>query len=299
LPTVDKYLTELSDWLEKMQKSGRLQHDVNTVLHDGASVFHVIGDAIKAVDKVTGSFVHTLEICSPRSSSRLSSPDGRQPAGLSRGVGWSSTQANLAAGAEERAAAGANPVTAGWRLCRSIILPADRRRTNVGKSREPRPRLQGLGLGAGALIGVSLAGSSPDQIAPPQTVFVETERQWWARPLPGSYWNRLPGPRCHHAGTPKLGRGGSLAPSFLPTFPGTTSRFGRGARGGPFGNARPIAPFKSFALTLPEQITQARAALTKSTADDVAAAKAGDRPDQEAHGRGETQRQEPPASPPG
>src|SRR4051812_7961898 len=36
LPTVDKYLTELSDWLEKMEKSGKLQRDVNTVIRDGA-----------------------------------------------------------------------------------------------------------------------------------------------------------------------------------------------------------------------------------------------------------------------
>jgi hypothetical protein len=62
--------------------------------------------------------------------------------------------------------------------------------------------------------------------------------------------------------------GGGTLP-FAPTF-------GRGQGGtpGPFGNAQPIPVFKSFQDTIGNQLAQARAALTKSTADDVAAAKA-------------------------
>jgi hypothetical protein len=200
-----------------MQKSGRLQHDVNTVLHDGASVFHVIGDAIKGVDKVTGSFL-------TRSSGFVSKHAG--------GVGKTLFDA-------------VGAIAAGGATTDHLL---------------------------GDLFGAAHDGAAQ-----------------------GAKAVLTPGLK-------NIGRGGSLAPSFLPTFPGTTrgSRGGSsGATTGPFGGAQPIAPFKSFALTLPEQLTQARADLTKSTADDVAAAKEGDRPDQAAHGRGETLRQEPPPSPPG
>jgi hypothetical protein len=62
LPTVNRYLTELGDWLSKMAESGRLQKDVNLVVGAAGDFFKTLGAAIKAVDTVTGSFVHTLEI---------------------------------------------------------------------------------------------------------------------------------------------------------------------------------------------------------------------------------------------
>jgi hypothetical protein len=50
---------------------------------------------------------------------------------------------------------------------------------------------------------------------------------------------------------------------------------GDGSSGeGPFGAAQPIPVFKTFTDTMKNQLEQARAALTKGTADDVAAAKA-------------------------
>ena len=62
LPVLDKYLTRLGDWLEKMQKTGRLQRDVNSAVHDAVSVFGALASVVRGVNKVTGGFKHTLEI---------------------------------------------------------------------------------------------------------------------------------------------------------------------------------------------------------------------------------------------
>ncbi len=62
LPTFNRLTTELSNWLSKMQASGRLQRDVNegvTILGIG---FHTLGAAIKVVDDATGGFTHTIAI---------------------------------------------------------------------------------------------------------------------------------------------------------------------------------------------------------------------------------------------
>lgn len=69
LPTVTHLLTEGAHWLDQMNRSGRLQRDVNTAVHDGAVVIHdlqsgahlLIG-TIQTVDHVTGSFKDTLLI---------------------------------------------------------------------------------------------------------------------------------------------------------------------------------------------------------------------------------------------
>jgi len=110
LPTLDKYLTELSNWLEKMQRSGKLQEDVNRFLRDGANVFHVIGDAIHAVDKVTGSFVHTLELLAAFKFARLVSGWIGSLRGLTTEWGAVTKAAEAATAAETAAAGGADPV---------------------------------------------------------------------------------------------------------------------------------------------------------------------------------------------
>lgn len=62
LPTLNTYLGELSTWLDKMNKSGRLQHDVNRIVHDGTVVLHDAGEVVKTVDHLAGGFKHTLEL---------------------------------------------------------------------------------------------------------------------------------------------------------------------------------------------------------------------------------------------
>jgi hypothetical protein len=71
LPTINHLLDRLSAWLDKMNRTGRLQHDVNKVVHDGGVVFHTVGDIIGKVDKATGGFLHTLELLAAFKFARL------------------------------------------------------------------------------------------------------------------------------------------------------------------------------------------------------------------------------------
>ena len=47
LPALNKLLGSLGDWLEKMNRSGRLQRDVNEAVKDGTAAFHGILDVVK------------------------------------------------------------------------------------------------------------------------------------------------------------------------------------------------------------------------------------------------------------
>jgi len=69
LPAVTHLLTEGAAWLDQMNRSGKLQKDVNAAVHDGAVFFHLLADgahlvvgAVKIADDVTGSFKHTVEL---------------------------------------------------------------------------------------------------------------------------------------------------------------------------------------------------------------------------------------------
>jgi hypothetical protein len=62
LPTVNHLLSSGAKWLDQMNRSGRLQHDVNTAVHDAGVVFGALSGIIRTVDGITGSFVHTLEL---------------------------------------------------------------------------------------------------------------------------------------------------------------------------------------------------------------------------------------------
>ena len=69
LPTVNHLLGEGAKWLDQMNRSGRLQRDVNTAVRDGTTVVHVLmtgvhllRDAFHALDSVTGGFKQTLEL---------------------------------------------------------------------------------------------------------------------------------------------------------------------------------------------------------------------------------------------
>lgn len=62
LPVFDHYLVSLTTWLEKMNRSGKLQRDVNKYVHDGAVVLHDAGEAAKFTTKHLGGLKNTLEL---------------------------------------------------------------------------------------------------------------------------------------------------------------------------------------------------------------------------------------------
>jgi hypothetical protein len=62
LPTVNKLLTQLTGWIEKMNRSGRLQRDVNEAVKIGTEIVHGLSDALRILNKVTGSTKNTVEL---------------------------------------------------------------------------------------------------------------------------------------------------------------------------------------------------------------------------------------------
>ncbi len=62
LPTFNRLVTELSQWTDKMVRSGHLQRDVNDVVKVAGDLFHTLAGAVKIVDDVTGSFANTLKL---------------------------------------------------------------------------------------------------------------------------------------------------------------------------------------------------------------------------------------------
>lgn len=69
LPTVDKYLGELAKWLDKMNRSGKLQRDVNKAVRDGEDAFGAIKAVVtplaktfEAVGKAVGGTKHEVEL---------------------------------------------------------------------------------------------------------------------------------------------------------------------------------------------------------------------------------------------
>jgi hypothetical protein len=68
LPTLTRYLTKGTLWLDQMNRSGRLQRDVKeasrklaTGVHVASSAIHGAVAAFRAINRVTGSTVHTLK----------------------------------------------------------------------------------------------------------------------------------------------------------------------------------------------------------------------------------------------
>ena len=62
LPTFNRLTTEFTDWIEKMQESGRLQRDANEAFTLTGDIFHTLEGVIRRVDDATGGFAHTIEI---------------------------------------------------------------------------------------------------------------------------------------------------------------------------------------------------------------------------------------------
>lgn len=62
LPTLNKYLISGGKWLEQMNESGKLEHDVANAAHEISSAVDDAAKVIHTVDSVTGSFKNTLEL---------------------------------------------------------------------------------------------------------------------------------------------------------------------------------------------------------------------------------------------
>jgi hypothetical protein len=62
LPTLNKYLGQLTTWLDKMNRSGRLQRDLNEAVRIGTDIVHGLSDALRTLNKVTGSTKTTVEL---------------------------------------------------------------------------------------------------------------------------------------------------------------------------------------------------------------------------------------------
>ncbi len=62
LPTFNRLVGEFTDWISKMEQSGRLERDANEAFTTTGYIFHTLEKAIKAVDSATGGFTHTLAL---------------------------------------------------------------------------------------------------------------------------------------------------------------------------------------------------------------------------------------------
>ena len=62
LPTFTHLLQSGATWLDQMNRSGRLQRDVQRAVRDTTNAMHDLGTVVHYVDQVTGSFKTTLEI---------------------------------------------------------------------------------------------------------------------------------------------------------------------------------------------------------------------------------------------
>jgi hypothetical protein len=300
LPTFTRLTTELTDWLTKMSRTGRLQRDVNEAVTVGGHVFHALGAAIGFVDKVTGSFGNTLKIVLGGFLLREASKALLAVDRLAASWTGVTAAATTAAAAEERATAvggaglaagGAGAAGAagsgirGFFSLRGGTLPGQPLArgsvaTRVGQYTGAAGAgstgiLAGLGAGAAAFFGTS-------QDAFPTTAKVVTHKdgsRWveyisngvvfFTRPIPSI------GPPIITPGV----RAGNFVSPFSPALPGVPGAFGESRATsqrstGPFGAATPIAVYSKYAQTITEQLSVAQAALTKTTTDDVAAAKA-------------------------
>lgn len=315
LPTFNRLATSLSNWLAKMNESGRLQKDVNSIVKDAGDIFHTFAGAIKLVDDATGGFKRTLEILiGLKFASIVASWIGplealaarwglvaksAQAAGAAQtaALGTGAAAAGSGGAAIEGAAAGGllsgglagrlasraryGPSAAAVKNVSMYTTEAEASGTaavvagsklsklgsNIGlvglAAALAIPRLQKLGQGESSFIGGHLGGTA-------RNIFDRTE---------GLFTGGVIG-KNPFAGL--FGGGGKSDANAIPVklvnAPGFGNLFG-GRKGvgsdlGPFGTAKPIAIFKSFTDTIGNQLAQARAALTKGTQDDVAAAKA-------------------------
>ncbi len=270
LPTFNRLATSLSNWLAKMNETGRLQKNVNTIVSDTGRAFHDLEAVIKKVDDVTGSFKNTLEALLAFGFTRLAFGWGVALTGLATKWGLVADAATAAGAAQERAlatggagaAAGAEGAAAGAgargavaglstvniaaivAAVSAVILNSSTYKRVQGQAKQDLGPLGFLvsnakDLGHGF---VNATRNASDAL----------------QSLVG--WEK-------HVVTGLTDVRGQVQTS----QPGGGRFIGSSGRGGA---KPPPVLFKSFTDTIRNQLAQARAALTKGTQDDVKAAKA-------------------------
>jgi hypothetical protein len=266
LPSFNRLLTSLSNWLAKMNETGRLQKDVADVTKVLGEAFHVLGQIIRGVDKITGSFKTTLEVLlsvyTVSKIATLSTAVG----GLAAKWGLVATAAGeaaaaqtgalaesgaagggAAAGAEGRAALGglSNANIAAIVAAVSVIIL----NSNAYKNLQNRAKSDlgpfGFLVSNAKDLGKSFVNAAKNAVTAADSILGNRT----GGPI-------LPGPAT---GSDSPNRGGLARP--LAIAPGTTGK-------------PPIIQWAQFQLRIADQIAQAQASLTKTTTDDVAAAKA-------------------------
>ncbi len=276
LPTFNRLATSLSDWLAKMNESGRLQKDVNAIVHDAGDAFHALGDVIHTVDKVTGSFKNTIEALLAIQFTKIIVTSWI-PAlvSLAAKFGLVQTAATRAAAAEALAARGGAAGAAG------IAAGAEGAAAGASLATPIVGEAAAIGFLAAKALSSS-TGPSHRAGGSQNAVLVEGVGVFQKR---GGKWYRVGGRAGEVVASPQqaaqaqtiLSAGVAIPTNTAADFgrPGG-SRFGRPALGSGFRPSRPSRPaiFTSFTDTIRNQLAQARAALTKGTQDDVAAAKA-------------------------
>ncbi len=227
LPTFDRLAHRLTDWLTKMEKSGKLQREVNHVVSDAGHVFHALEAGIGAVDRVTGSLANTLKLLLALKVASVLS-------------GWTSGFAGLAA-AETLAAGGAAAGGAAGAAGASGVAARILAYTAAGSA-------GGLLIKLGRFGGLASAtfGGIPDQVTKGLIPFSSANS---GVPIPSNF-GQLP---------PVLGGPRGTANTGGAAFAAGATR---------------IRQITTFALSQQEQVDAAQAALTRSTTDDVAGAKA-------------------------
>jgi hypothetical protein len=311
LPTFRRLTTELSNWLAKMNESGRLQRDVNTVEHDAGTIFHFLGGVIHNVDEVTGSFANTLKLLLEIQIARWAASAAVGLDGLAVKWGLVAGAASTAAKAET-AALGVGGLTVAAGTAAAVSARTARNLPSVfgeyastgeiaavgGAAAVATSKVAALRAGLTSLAGRTFITTLVIQQVLSHKSQIESGVRSAAHDV-GGHGGSAPSftdffthpirtffysPALHDAEVSAANKitdainaqlvanlkRGNVAPSFFPNLPGSRAS---STQTGPFGAARPIPVFKSFALTTSEQVAQAEAALTKSNADDVTAAK--------------------------
>ncbi len=289
LPTFVRLTTNLTNYLQKANESGRLQKDVASAAHDLGDAFHVlegalrgVADVFKAVDKVTGSFKNTLEVLLALKFASVVTGTWI-PALASLAAKW-----GLVTGAAEAATAAQTTALASSAggAARAAGVVAGAEGAAGGAAAVAGPTIGALAaplaiVGTGALLlsqskekSYSIRGGKIFQSGTGQFFLDRGGRSIGITRETAQHLISSQGIIADSPGVITAAVAGGNFASPFTQLSGISPRTPSARGGGPFGAARPIALFKSFTDTIANQLAAARAALTKGTSDDVAAAKA-------------------------
>jgi hypothetical protein len=319
LPTFNRLTGEFSDYLTKLDQTGRLQRDVGegvTILGIG---FHALGSAIKVVDDATGGFTHTIAILIALelgskvygwvTALRVLAGEWGLVGAAATAAGEAQVAAVATSGAAGVAGGGAAAAEAGAGGIGGLFAGgllgqvAGSRVRGFFASRAAASELAGVGAEGGAAAGVSATGVGALAVAAVLATdalgglakkvneaagggstgnsIINTISGVLSGGLVGDYRFGVLGQALH--GFPGYSRPKPppppaylLKPPYIPQQFQVPGVLGQAVTGqtGPFGTAQPMQQFwKTFGLTLKQQMAEAQAALTKSNKDDIAAAR--------------------------